>query len=695
MQWFRIARRSFRLSARPTSQPSDPGFALAGMDAAPPPMADGPPGPGVAEPSAESIKQTLTRLMLDGDELDKVSVGALRKSASQSLGLPADGLDARSVEVQSLVAGIVNDLAGWWSPEVDDGRALEVYLVTFAAVLAASSAAGPAAQPLRTLDQISRENIRDAILDVFRTPPEGRRPGRPKITATPVVKMVIFLELPKHFHVALKLSGRVRFAPYKAALRIKHGLASHWSTKHTMFWSAARYGTTATAHKPVVDVSPLTWTQNNEPLNLFAESQEPFMATVVRKRRESAAMRPDPVKLAKGSAAEKFSKLDLTALIISEDLKTPAQVLAYVKRQGSVVMQAYVNRYQGRLHEYIEQAFEWSSAESIAQVETESDWSMLQRLAGQACSCEGECSWSQAAKSFFERNAQTLDGDRLAACVAAVVQAGPAKTRRIPLLVGPSNAGKSTIFDPVDNVFGANAVFHTPAMGSPMALANLAVRKKRFLYLDDYRPVEYARSTCKKPPTIPVVTFLKLTGGQCFEVQVSQSFQNGNVDLQWSRGAAMTAKDEGLWQPSGNVTVEDIRHMQSRVEQFTATVILSRDALRDVPLCKESWALWVTSGSAAFAARTVPAAVADASGRRPDVRAASGPMPATTDNVSGFADMMAKAVVGREVADRLHQEMKSLGVIAVQELTSEDWKALKTWQEVLPFAQRRIIALVQ
>lgn len=652
---------------------------------------------GTPLPSTESITQALTCRMLEGDALDKVSMGKLRRLTAESLGLPADGLDARSVDVQNIANEIVQALAGWWGPELAaDHRGLEVYLITFAAVLSASVSATAASRPLRSLEGLSRADIRDAILDVFNSPPEDKRRGRKRATPISIAKMVVFEEVPKHYHVAIKLSCRAPFLIFKNALRDRHGLASHWSQSHSMFWSALRYGTTATEHKPVVDATPLIWTHDSKPLDLFAESQEPFMASVVRKRREVAAMRPDPAKVAKGASSEKFTKFDLMALIISEDLKTPAAILVYVQRHGSTAMQAFVNRQQGRLNEHIAHAHEWSAAEVTVQEESESEWTLLQRLADEACSCEGDCGWSQAAQAFFERNSQWVDEDRLAACVAAVIQGGPAKTRRVPLLVGPSNAGKSTIFDPVDSVFGAEAVFHTPAMGSPMALANLALRKKRFLYLDDYRPVEYAFSTAKKPATIPVVTFLKLAGGQSFEVQVSQSFQNGNIDLQWTKGAAITAKDEGLWQPAGNVSPEDIRHIQSRVEQFTAKEQLPIKSLRDVPMCKQSWASWVVTRSAAFAARSVPsslpdpAAASQAAMGSANCSSAMGPR-----GIHGFVELMHRAVVSPGAAENLKQEMMALGVVSVQELTVEDWKSLRAWQTVLPFAQRRLLALVQ
>ena len=135
--------------------------------------------------------------------------------------------------------------------------------------------------------------------------------------------------------------------------------------------------------------------------------------------------------------------------------------------------------------------------------------------------------------------------------------------------------------------------------------------------------------------------------------------------------------------------------MQSRVEQFTATAKLPREALRDVPLCRESWALWVVTGSTAFASRSIPVAVATSSGSASESGTAGGPAIAIAYSIQGFADMMANAVVSHDVAERLHQEMKSLGVIGAQELTSADWQALESWQHVLPFTRRRILALVQ
>ena len=72
---------------------------------------------------------------------------------------------------------------------------------------------------------------------------------------------------------------------------------------------------------------------------------------------------------------------------------------------------------------------------------------------------------------------------------------------------------------------------------------------------------------------------LKLFGGQFLEVQVSQSFHDGNLDCRWRRGVAITSKLKGLWDPRGPVSQEDISHLQNRVEQFTVSAKLQRKDL--------------------------------------------------------------------------------------------------------------------
>lgn len=531
-----------------------------------------------------------------------------------------------AVEAQEAVAAEAPK-PDWLTEEEPDTRSM-VFLVTFAAVL--EEVALQSSTPLKTLEGLTREAIRDAILDAVANPADqpGGRGGRPRVRQIEVVTMVVFLEMPMHFHVAMKLSCDVRFLPFKLALRNRSGLASHWSTTHTQLWSAIRYGVFTTDHKPVVDAEPLVWTlaggtlkqvrDGEQPwldfvseagtvFNLHTASQEPWNAKALKRRREKAEVM-EAGAAALGSKKPKiaaFNRLDFLALVLEQDLLTPTAVLAHVKQSGSAACRLFVTRNQRKLAEFISDAVEWRDAERNLALEKETDWDLVLRLSKQSCACNGECQWRDAAGNFCDRNRATIDHQRLAADLARVIQMGPSKTARVPMIVGPTNAGKSLMLDPCNNVFGRDKIHQCPALGATMPLASLVNGTKRFLYWDEYSPTEYA-SRPQRRPTIPAVTFKKLLGGQLMEIQVSQSFCNGNPFFQWQRGAALTAPLADLWKEYPGVSPEDIRHMKSRVELYEALVPIE-GPLREVPWCAESWCRWLVEGSAAFAARALPA----------------------------------------------------------------------------------------
>ena len=77
--------------------------------------------------------------------------------------------------------------------------------------------------------------------------------------------------------------------------------------------------------------------------------------------------------------------------------------------------------------------------------------------------------YANAAADIFERNKDTISPHHLACALKPVLINGPSKTCRVPLLVGPSNTGKSTLLYPFDDLFGPKNVYHKPAVGSTFA----------------------------------------------------------------------------------------------------------------------------------------------------------------------------------------------------------------------------------
>lgn len=319
-------------------------------------------------------------------------------------------------------------------------------------------------------------------------------------------------------------------------------------------------------------------------------------------------------------------------------------------------MRDYVHKQQARLKEHLQHALEWQDAEEVASFEAESDWSLVQRVAKGRCQCQQQCAWWVAAEAFFERNKASIDRQRVAACFLDVLRFGPAKTRRVPLMTGPTNSGKSTIWNPVDELFGEPYVFHTPAVAS-CAFANVALLPKRFLYLDEFSPVEYTAMP-DKHPAFPKSTFLKLFQGQSAELQVSQAHNNGHKDIKWNDGIIITAKNEGLWKPMGLISKEDIRHMQARIEQFTATHPVE-GKLHDASTCKETFCAWLLSDSAAWANRSVPIALS------PAVEEQAGA-------AAGFVEFLKTLAIPAELASTMHREAVALGAAHVRELVADD-----------------------
>ena len=342
---------------------------------------------------------------------------------------------------------------------------------------------------------------------------------------------------------------------------------------------------------------------------MYEKSQEPWNADVIKRRRERNALSTSATSGADIKAScERFGKPDFTALVLAQNLKTPAQAMAYSQDNGSASMHAWLQKQQRHLKAHIQDAYEWDAAKVVAAEETQSEWTLIERLSKETCACGADgCTWWGAAEDFFKNNKPHEDHlgvDRLllATSIRRVIQHGPSKTVRVPMVLGPSNSAKSTLLDPVRAAFGTHAVFSKPKQGASSPLSKLVKGVKRFIYFDDYRPVEFARLP-RDNPTIDVSTFLAMFQGQPFDVQVSQSFNDGHPEVTWTRGAALTAPSDGVWEPRGDVTHEEVRHMKSRVQQFEAYHVLPKEQLVGVPSCASSWARWLVVDSIAFSQR--------------------------------------------------------------------------------------------
>ena len=495
-----------------------------------------------------------------------------------------------------------------WYTEPDDKAQLMVYLVTAAKLVNEEDL--EADPPLRDPAMIGKGEFHAAVVDSLANP-VSIGPGRKRSKEVELDTYLGVMEGPAaagHHHAGLRFHKQKHsYNPFKLALRRRHGIATHWSTTHTEFFSIARYLQKTTDHKPIVDRDPVVWTRDGRKLNMFKECQEPFQVNLWVARREARLSEPISEKKAK---KERFTHLDFKALVLKHSLLTPNAVLEYFEENASPEMMLWVSGHQKKLKELIKEALELGAASKKAKLERETEWQLIERLAKDGtCACGSSgCLWWAMAVDFF-KNSPGIDRERLAAAIRKVTMFGPSKDCPVPMIIGKKNCAKSTVGDPVLNVFGKEAVHTKPKLGAPNgAYGELAEGGPiRYIYWDDFRPVEYA-AIPESNPTVPVMDFLAMFQGQAFKPQVTQTFNNGHPTVIWKKGALMTAKSEGLWDPMRNVTAEEIDHMKARVDIFPATHVVGTkaDDFTPSPACPNPWCRWVVSDSIAYASRQGP-----------------------------------------------------------------------------------------
>ena len=153
--------------------------------------------------------------------------------------------------------------------------------------------------------------------------------------------------------------------------------------------------------------------------------------------------------------------------------------------------------------------------------------------------------------------------------------------------------------------------------------------------------------------------------------------------LIWSitGGAAITAKEEGLWDPIGHVTREEIRHMQARVGIHRATHVAGEksDNFDHSPACGSSWCRWVVVDSVAFASRQPPRPFpgrACRQSRRPAALPALGSTQPTEPHDSRSGDMTAnqkdRSARNREEAVQRKLRKRQKEAVVLPEVDEEE-----------------------
>ena len=174
---------------------------------------------------------------------------------------------------------------------------------------------------------------------------------------------------------------------------------------------------------------------------------------------------------------------------------------------------------------------------------------------------------------------------------------------------------------------------------------------------------------------MPKSQFLKAFNGQVFTIQMNQRTNDGNKTFKWTRGAVFTAKSKELWSLRDGITLEDVSHIQSRVELFHCSRQIKKRP-GGIPQCRHCLATWIRDFAAQHDANGIVAAPI---AQEPSAQ------------IAGLEALLETARVSKELQAELVAEIADLGTIHVRELAREDWQSLNVWSRLREMERRRIL----
>ena len=342
---------------------------------------------------------------------------------------------------------------------------------------------------------LTKEALLEKVRDCFAHPVYTDLKSKGAHTSIEVYDVLIFREYHKedeegvahaHFHVGVR-AHQFRFLPVKRALLMRHGLACHFGCKHEGYWSVLRYCAIPSPKKPLcsLDSHPLLWSSYGEHPSLMESVHEPLTASATRNRR----LAMDLAAAENGEAAPRITDLDVYPIVVQKSFRNSADypfghldLIAYVKKHGSVPMQAYIWKHRARLSALIDDVWHWETVDDLLKAAQESRYDAVQRAAHSPCVCGG--GWLTAVVSSFLPN--RIDVHALSTDVLHALVHGRSETTPVIVLAGASGGeGKSLFLKGLLSLFGEDMVFQLPEK-SNFPLLNLE-KGPKVTFLDEFR----------------------------------------------------------------------------------------------------------------------------------------------------------------------------------------------------------------
>ena len=400
---------------------------------------------------------------------------------------PSQRLRVKTTVVQATVVGADP------GAESDPTKGREVYLVSFSHPTNTHSACGKAlvAPESLTRAQILEKFLVSCAQPVY-TDPRNLRATR----SVPLKYVCVFREdhqedaagvVHAHYHIGVVAARSFMFLPVKRAL-LNFGLASHWSTTHSGYWSVVRYlWWPSPPKKPdgSIDKKAIAWAATGFVHPPFDQCcTEPVTAKALSAKR----LRMDRKAADEGEEASRLTEMDVWPIVVNQNFRnTPdddtahLQLMAWAKQHGTEAMQKFLFKSRARLPMLIQDIWQWERVEQDLPFARMTRMEALKLSAQSPCKCGGR--WAQIVKISFDENG--IDVEALCSDILAALELGRGATTPVIVLAGSRGGeGKSVFLKALLPVFGESHVFLTPDQKN-FPLLGLPGRKVAFL--DEWR----------------------------------------------------------------------------------------------------------------------------------------------------------------------------------------------------------------
>ena len=258
-----------------------------------------------------------------------------------------------------------------------------------------------------------------------------------------------------HYHMAVKLSGKTRWANVRSFLDNEYQIQVNFSAFHSTYYSAYRY----------------TVKEDVEPRTENAISQ--------RKRNSKQATGGNKSKRA---ARKRMSIYDVTQVIQTRGITSRLELVALAVQQkhaGKTNLAEFIaNRGQKCVDDALQLAKEFVEAEAKLARSKKTRVELLNEAYNGECASECNERWLQCAISLIENNGILLK--HFCDSIYTALHLGRAKYRNI-FIHGPANAGKTFILSPLKCIYRA---FCNPATGT---FAWVGAEQAEIIMLNDFR----------------------------------------------------------------------------------------------------------------------------------------------------------------------------------------------------------------